>query len=199
MSFWSLVKYTVTNNHGWVGAAIAAGASILGSLMTANAAGDTNESNVDLWREQAQWNKPVNQVARWREAGLNPNLIYGQSNVAGAIGRPAVASFSMPSNQVSSRGFDILQALQAYYGLQNVRAQNSLISSQADVAKEQARKLSLDNDYLERNGLSSLSPGVSKYVSAGFDALFNSVADFLHWFNRGSQGYSVRTVYDRGF
>lgn len=163
------------------------------------AADDANNRMVSFWNMQNLYNSPKEQMKRYAEAGLNPNLIYGQSNVAGAIGRPAVASFSMPSNQVNSRGFDILQALQAYYGLQNVRAQNSLISSQADVAKEQARKLSLDNDYLERNGLSSLSPGVSKYVSAGFDALFNSVADFLHWYNRGSQGYSVRTVYDRGF
>lgn len=60
-----------------------------------------NEANVNLWREQnsasiEQWNRnneyndPAHQLARYRDAGLNPMLIYGSgSSVAGNSSSPA--------------------------------------------------------------------------------------------------------------
>lgn len=60
-----------------------------------------NEANVNLWREQneasiKQWernnkyNTPEAQLARYRDAGLNPMLIYGSgSSVAGNSSSPA--------------------------------------------------------------------------------------------------------------
>lgn len=60
-----------------------------------------NEANVNLWREQnaeaiKQWernndyNSPTSQLARYRDAGLNPMLIYGSgSSVAGNSSSPA--------------------------------------------------------------------------------------------------------------
>ena len=171
--------------------------SALSSVANYGATQSTNDTSIKLWREQAEYNKPVNQMARFAEAGLNPNLIYGQGSSGNMASAP---SLQAPRFDDPSKSFMLAASMRNMVEQnKNLQAQNSLIRSQASVAREQARKLSLDNDYLERNGLSSLSPGVSKYVSAGFDALFNSVADFLHWYNRGSQGYSVRTVYDRGF
>ena len=34
-------------------------------------------STWDMWRETNKYNLPKNQMARFKEAGLNPNLIYG--------------------------------------------------------------------------------------------------------------------------
>lgn len=36
-----------------------------------------NEYNYWLWQQQADYNSPVNQVARAKEAGLNPNVVAG--------------------------------------------------------------------------------------------------------------------------
>lgn len=45
--------------------------------MNYRAAQATNEMNYKIFREQLDYDKPVNQVARLKEAGLNPNLVYG--------------------------------------------------------------------------------------------------------------------------
>lgn len=36
------------------------------------------------WNKQNQYNTPANQMARYREAGLNPNLMYGQGSSGNA-------------------------------------------------------------------------------------------------------------------
>lgn len=45
--------------------------------------------NLELWKATNEYNSPEAQMARYQQAGLNPNLIYGQSNTAQA---PASAS-----------------------------------------------------------------------------------------------------------
>lgn len=47
--------------------------------------------NLELWNLQNEYNSPAAQMKRYQDAGLNPNLIYGQSNEAPA---PASASAS---------------------------------------------------------------------------------------------------------
>ena len=34
----------------------------------------------EMWNMENEYNLPTNQMARFKDAGLNPNLIYGQSN-----------------------------------------------------------------------------------------------------------------------
>jgi hypothetical protein len=44
-----------------------------------------NQHNIDLWRMQTEYNTPANQLTRLRQAGLNPNLLYGNpTNTAGS-------------------------------------------------------------------------------------------------------------------
>lgn len=49
----------------------------------------TNQQNkrnsIELWKMQNAYNTPVQQMERFKEAGLNPNLIYKQSNEAAPI------------------------------------------------------------------------------------------------------------------
>lgn len=51
--------------------------SAAGGYYNYKAAKETNEMNYKMFKEQLEYDKPVNQVARLNEAGLNPNLIYG--------------------------------------------------------------------------------------------------------------------------
>lgn len=50
-----------------------------------------NEWNLSMWNKQNEYNSPAQQMARYKAAGLNPNLIYGQ-------GSPGLAS-PMPQAQ----------------------------------------------------------------------------------------------------
>ncbi|UPW40769.1 DNA pilot protein [Sigmofec virus UA08Rod_7256] len=56
---------------------LAALASIGGSLLGYKGQRDTNAQNYQMFKEQLEYDKPINQVARLKEAGLNPNLVYG--------------------------------------------------------------------------------------------------------------------------
>ena len=53
-----------------------------------------NRYNEQMWHMMNEYNSPMNQMKRFKEAGLNPNLIYGQSNTA-----PAIATGNFQNNK----------------------------------------------------------------------------------------------------
>lgn len=62
------------------------GANLLNSGMTfrqnKQLAALQNQYNIDQWNRQNAYNDPSAQMERYRKAGLNPNLIYGQQNLS---------------------------------------------------------------------------------------------------------------------
>lgn len=56
-----------------------------------------NDYNLQMWNMQNQYNSPASQMARFKEAGLNPNLIYGQ-------GQPGLASPVPQANGPQAKG-----------------------------------------------------------------------------------------------
>lgn len=91
-----------------IGAAIAAGASILGGVLGSRSQKKTNDKNMELakyqnawqaqenekayqrnlemWNLQNAYNSPTQQMARLRSAGLNPNLVYGNGVTGNSAG-----------------------------------------------------------------------------------------------------------------
>ena len=49
--------------------------------------------NTEFWNMQNEYNTPARQMERWKEAGLNPHLIYGQ----GETGNAELARYQAPS------------------------------------------------------------------------------------------------------
>lgn len=49
--------------------------------------------NLELWKLQNEYNSPAAQMQRYQDAGLNPNLIYGQQNQASAPASASAAPF----------------------------------------------------------------------------------------------------------
>lgn len=95
--------------------------------------------NINLWRMQNEYNTPAAQMARFKEAGLNPNLIYGQGNPGNAaqLSRPDLqpTQFRMNEQAFANVG---RQSLDSIYDIQlkqaqvdNLRAQNSVIKQDA--------------------------------------------------------------------
>lgn len=92
------------------------------------AAEDSFKYNMEAIKYQNEYNKPVNQMARLREAGLNPNLVYG-GNSGSVAGNLSTA----PTGNYQTRGgnlFDVLGGvLGAYQAFQNARK----TSAEADI------------------------------------------------------------------
>ena len=90
-----------------------------------------NEYNRQLWYEQQAYNSPAEQMKRFSEAGLNPNLIYSQSNEAGAF-TPAVTPNLQPEHGMDKLG----QKMQQANFIKNLELMDSQISkNQADAGK----------------------------------------------------------------
>lgn len=56
-----------------------------------------NAHNLEMWNLQNQYNSPAAQMQRYKDAGLNPNLIYGQ-------GQPGMASPVQQAPGINSKG-----------------------------------------------------------------------------------------------
>lgn len=91
-------------------------------------------NNVKFWNMQNEYNAPAQQMARFKAAGLNPNLIYGQGNAgnAGPISTPDIQSVNYKAPQVS--GANPLAVLNAVADLKikaaqadNLKAQNTVL------------------------------------------------------------------------
>ena len=54
--------------------------------------------NEAMWNKQNQYNLPANQMQRYRDAGLNPNLIYGQGTPGNA---EKVQPYTRPTGKAS--------------------------------------------------------------------------------------------------
>lgn len=79
----------------WLNAAIDGGAGLFGQVIgglfgRANQKYQ-NEWNLEMWHRQNEYNSPIQQMARYQEAGLNPNLIYSQGSPGNSQSMPTSA------------------------------------------------------------------------------------------------------------
>lgn len=83
---------------------------------------DTNEANrqlaqyewnknLEMWNLQNLYNSPASQMQRFKQAGLNPNLIYGQGNAGNATTLPRYSAPTMQPVTVHPAIFQIGNAL----------------------------------------------------------------------------------------
>lgn len=87
-----------------------------------------------MWQMENEYNKPVNQMARLQEAGLNPNLVYG--NGATALGG-SMGSVSQPS----AAGLDInpINDMSNYQSIVNMMEQEKQIGATTTQIKENTK------------------------------------------------------------
>ena len=86
-----------------------------------------NNLNIQNWRMVNEYNSPKAQMARYQEAGLNPNLVYG------SLGDSAAASLTSPSLQSADfdRRSNPIQAAFLNQQLEQSKAQTALMKAQA--------------------------------------------------------------------
>lgn len=148
-------------------AAILGGASLVGSAISSVGSGysarkavraqeaanetnlqiarETNQANKDLWHEQSEYNTPINQMKRFRAAGINPFMAMSQITPGLAENAPQMQSTSVDStyNSVAAAadmqkyaqlGNMLPEAIQSAMGaeqLQSMEYQNQILKSQA--------------------------------------------------------------------
>lgn len=136
-----------------VAAAITAGASLLGSGGQIYASGKMNkktrkwnekmykvqrEDALADWHLQNEYNSPQAQMQRFRDAGLNPNLIYGQSNEGGVVRSTDTKAWNPETPDVAGA---VDRGLDAYFNTQVKEAQVNNLKLQADNMVAQNRLL----------------------------------------------------------
>lgn len=98
--------------------------------------------NLNMWNLQNDYNNPQQQMKRLQEAGLNPNLVYGNGGQTGGtaspISTPDRGSYSHQPAQISDLGGTASQAFASHFDYQikqaqldNLKAQNTDIVNSA--------------------------------------------------------------------
>lgn len=95
------------------------------------------------WNMQNAYNAPAQQMARYKAAGLNPNLIYGQGNSGNStpVRTSSPSTYPRTAVQVPDLGSIAHDAIMTKYQVDQANLQNRLTQAQIDKT-EQDRALS---------------------------------------------------------
>lgn len=125
----------LTDSSSAVGAAIQGamdiGSNALQNRYTKQQMKLQNRMNIDMWNRQNAYNTPEAQMKRFSDAGLNPNLIYGQGNSGNAGAPPTLEA---PFRKAPH--LDALSKMAQIIALENAKAQGELIRSQKQAMDE---------------------------------------------------------------
>lgn len=113
-----------------VGMGVGLGTDLINQMVQGISNRRQNKRMVDFWKMNNEYNHPSSQMARLRQAGLNPNLIYG-SNAAGAAGNAtAPKPFEYTPPQVSNPIAEYQNVKLFNLQSDNLRAANTLKEQQ---------------------------------------------------------------------
>lgn len=90
------------------------------------------------WEREAAYNSPEEQMNRLRQAGLNPNLVYGKGadNTMSSVKNVSPTPSSKPYRPIDTNIFG--DSLSKYYQLQNIQANTDNLAQQIALSKEEA-------------------------------------------------------------
>lgn len=116
------------------GALIGGLGSIIGNIGSGSRQKKADERNIAFWKMQNEYNNPSSQMKRLREAGLNPNLVYGgktggMAGDAGAISPSKAPDFTTP---------DPLRDINKYADTGVKQAQTNNLETQNTVYEQEA-------------------------------------------------------------
>lgn len=131
---------------------IGSGISAIGGLIGQNignkkalqAVRETNQANrelaeysyskdLEMWNRQNDYNTPYNQMQRLKDAGLNPNLMYGQGNTGNASNMPSYDAPRMEAYTdfgdfgATRAGQQMLAGLVGYANIKKTEAEEAYI------------------------------------------------------------------------
>jgi hypothetical protein len=106
----------------------------------------THDKNIEMWKMQNKYNSPKEQMARYTQAGLNPNLIYGKGTPGNAQTMPQYQSLET-SGQMFGQSIAGLQGLVDIENKQQELQQNKTRTLFEEVFKMPLGQMTLDQGY----------------------------------------------------
>lgn len=109
--------------------------------------------DLEMWHRQNAYNDPKQQMSRLKEAGLNPNLVYGSGSTTGNTGSqmPKYQAPKMDYSQAGQAISNVGDQIGQYMSLKKMGAEINYIdantiarNSQTDLLNQQAQKAGLD-------------------------------------------------------
>lgn len=108
------------------------------------------EKNLEQWERENAYNTPAAQMARMKAAGLNPNLLYGDTSAGGISAKspqyeaPKLAAYTGRGAIGQSIGAAVGNSINQYLSAENMEAQNKLIKTQAKAEQQKIVNMSAD-------------------------------------------------------
>lgn len=125
------------------GSAVSAGSGLLGSLISGAYNRKRQEQSQkwaeDMWNKQNEYNLPINQVQRLKEAGINPNLAFGSAASAMGTNVPSPPRYS----ESPDFGAPIQRGISEYF---QRRYEKIAMLKQIEWQNEQIREKQMAND-----------------------------------------------------
>lgn len=135
-----------------------------------------NQYNLDMWNLQNEYNSPSAQMRRFQDAGLNPNLIYGQGTNGNASTAPQMVTPQVPAIDKQAQEIGKLFNIA---NLQLLGANISKANAEADIAREEAsiKEVESKNAWADYSALQELGQnyrfnartGQFEYVPTGIE------------------------------
>lgn len=116
-----------------------------------NLAKQQNQWNIDQWNRENEYNTPAAQMARYKQAGLNPDLMYGQQNLSAASPEMTAGEPGSPMDYSPvANGPTIGEAASIAANARLTNAQAKLAESQADKVDAETVGQTINNDWLPK-------------------------------------------------
>lgn len=106
------------------------------------------DRNVEMWNMQNKYNTPANQMQRFKDAGLNPNLIYGKGTAGNATTMP---QYQAPKQEFNLSPPDVLSVLGMYQDVLNKKQQRDNMQAQEDAIRQSTANAGITNSILQQN------------------------------------------------
>ena len=116
-----------------------------------NLAKQQNQWNIDQWNRENEYNTPAAQMSRYKAAGLNPDLMYGQQNLSAASPEMTAGEPGSPMDYSPvANGPTIGEAASIAANARLTNAQAKLAESQADKVDAETIGQTINNDWLPK-------------------------------------------------
>lgn len=116
-----------------------------------NLAKQQNQWNIDQWNRENEYNTPLNQMNRYKSAGLNPDLVYGQQNLSAASPEMTSGEGATPMDYSPvANGPTIGEAASIAANARLTNAQAKLAESQADKVDSETFGQTINNEWLPK-------------------------------------------------
>lgn len=105
-----------------------------------------NAWNQEQWERENEYNSPVNQMKRFEEAGLNPDLMYGQGNSGNAAQLSGGLTAGAPSSPMD---YSALGQKKTLGHVIQESLQNEMMRAQIEKVKSETKKTDYESDILK--------------------------------------------------